>query len=272
MLDRCLNIAGVYVGLAPKARGPFDFGQPLTYAFQMNALQFADYLCELSTARRVSHYLDHVVDVEMTEDEKIAAVHTRNGDRLETELFIDCTGFAALLVEEKLGVGWANCSQWLLCNRAVTRHVRYEHHYPDYVRPYGAATALSAGWAWKIPLQDKRSPGSVQSSAFLSDEDAEREIRTFEGRHAESLDSRTVHFKVGHREKAWAANCIAIGLAGSFIESFESTGLYLSDLALIMLAAHFRYADDMAPLAFRFNRFLRNPGIHQHALLPDALH
>ena len=67
-----------------------------------------------------------------------------------------------------------------------------------------------------------------------------------------------MHFKVGHREKAWAANCIAIGLAGSFIEPLESTGLYLSALAAIMLAAHFPYTDDMAPLAFRFNRIMTN--------------
>jgi tryptophan halogenase len=246
------------LGLAPKAPGQSDFGSPLTYAFHMNALKFADYLCELSTARGVSHYLDHVVDVEMTENGDIAAVHTRGGQRLEADLFIDCTGFAALLIEKKLGVGWADCSQWLLCDRAVTMHVPYEHHYPGYVRPYTTATALSAGWVWEIPLQDKRSLGYVHSSAFLSDEDAEREIRSFEGEHAESLDSRIVHFKVGHREKAWVRNCIAIGLAGSFIEPLESTGLYLSDLAAIMLAAHFPYADDMAPLAFRFNRIMTN--------------
>ena len=246
------------LGRAPKPAGQSEFGTPLTYAFHMNALKFADYLCELSTARGVSHHLDHVVDVEMAENGNIVAVHTRNGQRLEADLFIDCTGFAALLIEKKLGVGWSDCSQWLLCDRAVTMHVPYEHHYPGYVRPYTTATALSAGWVWEIPLQDKRSLGYVHSSAFLSDEHAEREIRAFEGRHAESLESRVVHFKVGHREKAWVANCIAIGLAGSFIEPLESTGLYLSDLATIMLSAYFPYTDDNEAMAFRFNRIMVN--------------
>ncbi len=246
------------LGLAPKSLGRSSFREPITYAFHMNALKFADYLCEISTARGVAHFLDHVVDVEMTENGDIAAVHTRTGERLEADLFIDCSGFAALLIEKKLGVGWTDCSQWLLCDRATTMHVPYEHHYPGYVRPYTTATALSAGWVWEIPLQDKRSLGYVHSSAFQSDEDAEKEIRSFEGNHAESLDSRIVHFKVGHREKAWAANCVAIGLAGSFIEPLESTGLYLSDLAAIMLGAHFPYTDDMAPLAFRFNRIMAN--------------
>ena len=76
--------------------------------------------------------------------------------------------------------------------------------------------------------------------------------------HAESLDSRIVHFKVGHREKAWVRNCVAIGLSGGFIEPLESTGLYLSDLASLMLTEHFPYHDDMAPLAFRFNRIMVN--------------
>lgn len=246
------------LGLSPQMPGRWDFGTPLKYAYHMNALKFADYLCELSTGRGVSHYLDHVVDVDMAENGNIAAVQTKGGKRLEADLFVDCTGFAALLIEKALGVKWVDCSQWLLCDRAVTMHVPYEHHYPGYVRPYTTATALSAGWVWEIPLQDKRSLGYVHSSAFISEDEAEHELRRFEGGHADSLNTRFVHFKVGHREQAWSRNCISIGLAGSFIEPLESTGLYLSDLATVMLSDHFPYGDDMEPLAFRFNRIMVN--------------
>lgn len=246
------------LGLAPQMLGNWDFGSPLTYAYHMNALKFADYLCELSTARGVTHYRDHVVDVEMAENGDIAALKTRDGKRLEADLFVDCTGFSALLIEKELGVKWVDCSQWLLCDRAVTLHVPYEHYYPGYVRPYTTATALSSGWVWEIPLQDKRSLGYVHSSAFLDDEAAEREIRAFEGSHAEELSSRIIHFKVGHREQAWSRNCVSIGLANSFIEPLESTGLYLSDLATVMLTEHFPYTDEMAPLAYRFNRIMTN--------------
>src|SRR5690606_29626537 len=142
-------------------------------------------------------------DVEMGENGDIAAVKTKSGKRLEADLFLDCTGFQSLLMEKKLGVGWVDCSQWLLCDRAVTMHVPYEQHFPGYVRPYTTATALSSGWVWEIPLQDKRSLGYVHSSAYISEEEAEREVRQFEGSHAASLDSRIVRFKVGHREKAW---------------------------------------------------------------------
>jgi tryptophan halogenase len=92
----------------------------------------------------------------------------------------------------------------------------------------------------------------------VSEEQAEQELRDFEGSRASQLESRVVQFKVGHREKVWARNCVAMGLAGSFIEPLESTGLYLSDLATVMLTEHFPYGDDMAPLAYRFNRIMAN--------------
>lgn len=244
--------------LAPQMLGQWDFGPRLTYAFHMNALKFADYLCELSVARGVNHYVDHVVDVEMAENGNIDVVQTRSGKRIEADLFVDCTGFAALLIEKKMGVKWIDCSQWLLCDRALTIHVPYEHHYPGYVRPYTTSTALSAGWVWDIPLQSRRALGYVHSSAFLSEEEADIELRAFEGQHAEKLPSGLVRFKVGVREKAWVKNCVAIGLAGGFIEPLESTGLYLSDLAAVMLTEHFPYRGDMEPLAFRFNRIMAN--------------
>lgn len=246
------------MGLAPKMFGQWDFGPPLIYAFHMDALKFADYLRAFSTARGVTHFLDHVTDVEMHASGDIAAVQTASGKRLEADLFVDCTGFAAELIEKKLGVGFVDCSQWLMCDRAVTMRVPYEHHYPGYVRPYTTATALSAGWVWEIPLQNTRSLGYVFSSAHISDDVAEKELREFEGKHSESLPCRIVPFKVGHRQKPWAANCIAIGLAGGFIEPLESTGLYLSQVASDILAEHFPFTEDMAPLAFRFNRIMEN--------------
>ena len=246
------------MGLSPKMLENEDSGLPFLYAFHMDALKFADYLHAFSTARGVTDYLDNVISVDMHESGKIAAVQTESGKRLEADLFIDSTGFAAQLIEKKLGVGFTDCSQWLLCDRAVTMNVPYEHYYPGYVRPYTTATALSAGWVWEIPLQNRRSLGYVHSSAHLSDDDAEKELRAFEGDHSESLPSRIVKFMVGRREQPWTANCVALGLSGGFIEPLESTGLYLAQVASGVLAEHFPYTDDMAPLAFRFNRLMQN--------------
>jgi tryptophan halogenase len=117
---------------------------------------------------------------------------------------------------------------------------------------------LSSGWIWEIPLQNTRSLGYVYSSSYINDEDAEAELRKFEGAHSESLGTRIVPFKVGRREHAWYRNCVSIGLSGGFIEPLESTGLYLSDLATVMLAEHFPHHCDMLPMAIRFNRILTN--------------
>jgi len=243
---------------APKMMGQWDMGTRLTYAFHMNALKFADYLCELATSRGVKHYLDHVTDIEMAESGDIAAVITKSDKRLEADLFIDCTGFAGLLIEKKLGVEWIDCSQWLLCDRAITLQVPYEHNYPGYVRPNTLATAVSAGWIWEIPLQNRRAWGYVHASDFVNENDAEKELRAFVGKIGDDFPARIVPFKVGYRAKSWVRNCIAIGLSAGFIEPLESTGLYLSDLATVMLTEYFPYHGDMAPLAFRYNRIIAN--------------
>ena len=246
------------LGLSPRSLDPHNPGPPLTYAFHIDALKFADYLCKFSKARGVTHYLDHVVDADMKDNGHIAAVTTKSGKRIEADIFVDCTGFAALLMEKKLGVKLLDCSQWLLCNRAVTMHVPYGHHYPGYVRPFTTASALSAGWVWEIPLRSTRSLGYVHSSIFISKADAEAELRGFEGRHSAELSTRFIDFTVGRRERVWEKNCISIGLAGGFIEPLESTGLYLSNLASVMLAEHFPYGDDLDAMAFRVNRILAN--------------
>jgi tryptophan halogenase len=246
-----------HLGLAPMMLGKWDFGPPLTYAFHMNAQKFADYLRDIATGRGVVHVLDDVSDVERKEDGSIAAVKTKGGRRLEADLFIDCTGFASLLSGKTLGVRWIDFSQWLLCNRALVMRIPHEVFYPGQVRPYTRATALSSGWIWEIPQTNLRSLGYVHSSHFIDLEQAERELRAYEGPHSDGLETRTVHFKVGMREKAWFKNCVAIGLAGGFIEPLESTGLYLGYLAAIVLAEQFPYRDvDMETMAFRTNRIM----------------
>ena len=229
---------------------------PFTYAFHMDTLKLADYLCEIATARGVTHHLDTMTDVEFDENGTIRTLRTRGGLHIPGDLFIDCTGFAALLIEKRLEVGWVDCSEWLLNDRAVTIQVPYEDSYPGQVRPNTLATAVSSGWIWEIPLQTGRGWGYVFSGAYKSDEEAERELRAFIGSIADNGAARFVPFRVGYRAKSWARNCVAMGPAAGFVEPLESTGLYLSDLAAVLLAEHFPYHDEMAPMAYRFNRIM----------------
>ena len=243
---------------SPQMLGPWDLGPPLTHAYHMDAIKFAGCLGELATGRGVRHYRERVADVDVGDDGSIVAIQTASGLRLDADLYIDCTGFDALLAGQKLGVPWIDCSRWLLCDRALTMDVPYERLYPGHIRSCTTATALSAGWVREIPLQNRRSLGYVYAGDFLDPAAADRELRNFEGVHAEELETRVVHFRVGHRERAWTHNCIAFGLAGNCIEPLEATGVYLSDLASVMLAEHFPYRNDMEALAFRFNRIMLN--------------
>lgn len=246
------------MNLSPQMLGPWDFGPPIKYAFHMDAVKFAHFLSKHAIAAGVTHHLEHVSDVEMTEAGTIAAVQCQSGKRLEADLFIDCSGFSALLIEKAMGEKFIDVSQYLLCDQALTMKIPHEHYYPGMVRPYTTATALSNGWIWDIALQNRRAVGYVHSSDFINLEDAEKELRIYEGAHSEELDTHLVKFKVGYRERAWVGNCVAIGLSAGFIEPLESTGLYLSDLAAVMLREHFPMTDDMEQLAYRYNRIIYN--------------
>jgi tryptophan halogenase len=246
------------MNLAPQMPGPWDFGQPLPFAYHLDEAKFADYLREVSMARGVIRHADALAGVEVRENGNIAAIGTASGGRLEADLFVDCSGSAALLSGGELGVGWDDCSQWLLCNRVLTMQVPYENFYPGCVHPFTTATAVSAGWILEIPLRDRRSLRYVYCDDFLDQEEAEAELRAFEGRHARSLSVMASSFKAGRRENAWVGNCIAMGNSAGMTDPLVSTDLYMCSLAAAMLAEHLPYGDELRPLAFRFNRIMAN--------------
>lgn len=247
------------MGRAPLMLEQWNMGPQLSYAYQMNAQKFADYLRDFSTPKGVNHIRANVISATISDNDIIQSIQTDNDQNIEGDLFIDCTGFRSLLIKDKLRVKFNDCSQWLLCDRAVTMHLPYEHFYPGEIRPYTTATALSAGWIWDIPMKSQRSIGYVHSSDFISEENAEKEMRAYQGRDTDNFPSRIVKFKVGCREQAWKGNCVAIGLSNGFIEPLESTGLYLSDLGAVILAEHFPYdSDHMEAMAFRYNRIMSN--------------
>ena len=243
----------------PVASGPEAVKHPMKYAYHMNAQKFADTLRDFSTARGVRHVLANLQEVNQDERGWLESVRTDTAGELHADIFVDCTGFAGHLIDKTLGVDLEDFSQYLLCNRAVTMHLPYERFYPGYIRPYTTATALSSGWVWDIPMQNQRSIGYVHSSAFISKEAAESELRAYQGPGTEDLSVRFVDFTVGRRKKAWVNNCIAIGLSSGFIEPLESTGLYLSDLGAVLLAEHWpRDEGAIQQLSSRYNRLMAN--------------
>lgn len=247
------------MGLSPRMPDTRDYASPMPYAYHMDAEKFADHLCEHATTRGVEHYLDDMVEVEQcAEHGHIVAVKTREGRRLEADLFVDCTGFLSLLIAKTLGVELVDFSDWLLCDRAIALRMPYDCFYAGNIKPYTTATALSSGWAWDIGLVNRRGTGYVYCSSFIDDEAAENELRAFEGSHCIDLPARRLKFYVGRRDRFWVKNCVAIGLSGGFIEPLESTGIYLSEFAAVTLAEHFPFGQEMQRLADRFNRIMAN--------------
>lgn len=243
--------------LAPQMLGPWDFGPPLPFGYHLDEARFADYLRELSIRRGVTRHADELAGVEQRNGH-ITAITTAGGGRLEADLFVDCSGIEALLIGRALDVDWDDCSQLSLCDRSTLLRVPYEQYYPGHVAPFTTATALSAGWVLDIPLQESRLLRYIHRGDYLSREEAEAELRAFEGGHAESSSASACDFRPGRRVSAWIGNCIAIGDAAGMTDPLVSTHLYMCNLGAAMLAEHFPYGDDLAPLAFRFNRIMTN--------------
>ncbi len=243
---------------APKTMDGRPFRTPLKYAYHFDAQLFADYLQAFSVQRGVNHILANVTNARLNEQGYIQGVNLEDGGFVEGDLFVDCTGFKGLLIGETMKVPWEDFSQWLFCDRAVVAQFDYEEHFPGIIRPYTTATAQSAGWIWDTPTQTRRATGYVYASNFISDEKAEEELLAYQGKGADA-STRIIRFKTGQRQKVWTKNCIAIGLAGGFIEPLESTGIYLSELGAVLLAEHFpRDHDALQSMAFRYNRIISN--------------
>lgn len=157
-----------------------------------------------------------------------------DGSRHGADLYIDCSGFGGLLIEQTLETGWIDWTHLLPCDRAVALQTRYDAE-PE---PYTLSAAMDAGWRWRIPLQHRAGNGYVYSSAHLADEAALKALMQAAGGPGVS-EPRMLRFATGRRRAFWSRNCVALGLASGFLEPLESTSLHLVVSALYNLIDHF---------------------------------
>jgi tryptophan halogenase len=220
------------------------------YAYHFDATLYAGFLRRFAEERGVARREGEIVEVHQHKESGfIEAVGLKNGDRVEADFFIDCTGFRGLLIEETLGTGYEDWSHWLPCNRAVA--VPCAKTAP--MIPYTRATAKEAGWQWRIPLQHRTGNGYVHCDAFVSHDNAVRTL--LDGLDGEALaDIRTLKFTTGRRRKFWSGNCVAIGLSAGFMEPLESTSLHLIQFGIMRLLALFPDAAMSPLLADEYNR------------------
>jgi flavin-dependent dehydrogenase len=208
------------------------------YAYHFDASLLAEFLKGYATQRGVRQIVDDVAEVKLREDGSIDRLVTHEHGALEGDLYIDCTGFRGLLINQTLGEPFLSFSESLLCDRAVAMQVPrdIEVHGID---PFTTATALSAGWVWNIPLYGRVGTGYVYSSRFLAPEMAELELRAHLGAAAEGVKASHIKMRIGRCRDSWVKNCVAIGLSSGFVEPLESTGIFFIQNGIEELVNHF---------------------------------
>jgi tryptophan halogenase len=241
-------------GLAPKAITTPEYQGAANYAYHLDSGKFGPFLQRHCTEKLgVRHILADVQSVEMADDGDIAAVMTEQAGRIEGDLFVDCTGFRALLIGGALGVPFRECTDVLFCDTALAVQVPYEAETAP-VATHTISTAQSAGWIWDVGLPSRRGTGYVYSSNHTTDEAAEREFRAYLGPAADKLNLRKIPIRSGHRETTWKRNCVAVGLAAGFLEPLESSAIVLIELSAKLIAEQMPVNREvMDVVAKRFN-------------------
>lgn len=257
----CLSTYLMERGLSPKGQGTRPYTGNVPYGYHMDATLLARFLRRKAVAAGVIHTEATVTHVSV-DCERITAVHA--GDQSwVSDIFIDCTGFKSLLLGALKSDNWNSFEDALPCNKAVAMQCEFAPGSTP--RSYTTATALSNGWVWQIDLVNRRGTGYVYDGKRLTREQAEAELREFlTSEQAKLTDqplrvNKVLHLdmKVGCAKEFWIGNCIAVGLAGGFIEPLESTGLHLINLGAGLLATHLSSANPPQAVKDSYNRLMR---------------
>ncbi|WP_160153200.1 tryptophan halogenase family protein [Microbulbifer sp. ALW1] len=249
--DYCLGIAMAQAGrFAPPPEKPRSALAVFDWALHFDAGRFAALMRDYAESNGVVRVDARISDVELDpESGEIAQLHLQGGLSLSADLYIDCSGFQGLLIEQALNTGYEDWSQWLLCDSALA--VQSER--TGEPAPRTVAKAHQAGWQWQIPLQERQGNGHVYCCAFMERDTAEQTLRSH-------IDGKLLHeprpfrFTAGRRRRAWNKNCIAVGLAAGFIEPLESTSIALVETAIEKICGSFPHPYYGEAEIERFNR------------------
>lgn len=179
----------------------------------------ADFLGKIAIERGVKHTRAFVQDIEFNEHGFVTTVQT-DQKKIETQLLIDASGFARLVIGKKFKSKWTSFKEYLWLDKAIPFHLDHDGKNPELV---SRATAMEAGWMWQIPLIERIGAGYVYSSEFKTEEQALAEIEKYFGKTIKP--QKTLSFEPGHFEKVWQKNVMALGLASGFVEPLEATSI-----------------------------------------------
>lgn len=241
-------------GLAPRTMAEGEYSGQCNYAYHLDAGAFAEVLKKhCKTKLGVRQIIDTVQETILAENGDIDVIVLEKQGALEGDLFVDCTGFASLLLGKAMGVPFVDKSSVLFNDRALAMQVPYASDDTP-LATHTIATAQNAGWIWDIGLTHRRGIGHVYSSDFMSDDEAETNLRRYIGPDADGLDARKISFGSGHRQQWWKNNCVAVGLSGGFVEPLEATAIMLVEISARYIAENLPPTKRVLPVvAKRFN-------------------
>lgn len=241
-------------GLAPRTLADNEFQGPCNYAYHVDAGALGELLREHGKETLgIEHIVDTVRSTELGPDGAIARLNLEATGDLAADLFVDCTGFASHLLGKALDVPHVEVGDVLFNDRALALQVPYEST-DSPLACHTIATAQNAGWIWDIGLTHRRGVGHVYSSAYLSDAEAEQNLRRYLGPAADGLEPRLIRFNAGYRERFWESNCVAVGLSAGFVEPLEATAIMLVEVAARAIADSLPPTTEAMPIiARRFN-------------------
>ena len=246
------------VGLAPKTITSPEYKAVANYSYHLDAAKFAPFLSRHCTEKLgVRHVLADVTRVNQRESGDIESVLTKQAGDIAGDLFIDCSGFSALLIGKTLGVAFKDCGDVLFCDTALAVQVPFET--PDApMASQTISTAQDAGWIWDICLPTRRGIGYVYSSRHTTEEAARETLSRYIGPKHPDLSARKIPIRSGYRETLWKNNCVAVGLASGFFEPLESSAIVLVELSAKLLAEQMPACREvMDIIARRFNEVTR---------------
>ncbi len=222
----------------------------LHYAYHFDATRYGEFLKELAQSRGVKRIEGKIESVNQCHQSgHVRSLLLKNGEQIDGDLFIDCTGLRALLIEQTLNTGFEDWSHWLPCDSAIA----VQSESASDAIPYTRSIARDSGWQWQIPLQHRVGNGLVYSSRFLSDEAAKQQL--LDNLPAKPLtEPRVIKFKTGRRLKQWHKNVVSVGLSSGFLEPLESTSIHLIQSAAIRLIKFFPHQGIKQSLVDEFNQ------------------
>ncbi|MBT8449754.1 MAG: tryptophan 7-halogenase, partial [Gammaproteobacteria bacterium] len=217
---------------------------------------YAKYLNEWSQARGVTRTEGKVTQINRDDETGfIRSITLDDGTKVKGDLFIDCTGFRGVLINQTMGVEFRDWSHWLPVNRAWAVSSSYPTPESS-IPPYTRARALDAGWQWRIPLQNRSGDGNVFCNEYISEERGrEQLLENIEGKALN--EPRLLKFTTGMREKLWHKNCVSIGLSAGFLEPLESTSIALIQATIMVLLKNFPTKNMETARQNEFNRRMR---------------